>query len=74
MRSEGRTLPVQIGDLAGRLPPIPYESDAYSFSVRHSAPKEPGRDSVDILRELGYSDADAQALAASGTVRGPGLG
>jgi crotonobetainyl-CoA:carnitine CoA-transferase CaiB-like acyl-CoA transferase len=74
VNSEGRTLPVQIGDLAGRLPPIPYESDAYSFSVRHSAPKEPGRDSVAILRELGYSDADAQALAAQGTVRGPGLG
>ncbi len=72
--SEGRTLPVQIGDLAGRLPPIPYESDAYSFSVRHSAPKAPGRDSVEILRELGYSDAAAQALAAAGVVRGPGLG
>ncbi len=74
VRSEGRTLPVQIGDVAGRLPPIPYESDAYSFSVRHSAPKEPGRDSVEILRELGYSDADAQALAAAGIVRGRGLG
>ena len=74
VRSEGRTLPVQIGDIAGRLPPIPFESDAYSFSVRHSAPKEPGRDSVDILRELGYSDADAQALAAKAIVRGPGLG
>ena len=74
VRSEGRTLPVQIGDFAGRLPPIPYESDAYKFSVRHSAPKEPGRDSVEILRELGYSDAAAQALAAGGVVRGPGLG
>lgn len=74
VRSEGRTLPVQIGDVAGRLPPIPYESDAYSFSVRRSAPKEPGRDSVEILRELGYSDADAQALAAAGIVRGRGLG
>ncbi len=74
VRSEGRTLPVQIGDFAGRLPPIPYESDAYQFSVRHSAPKEPGRDSVEILRELGYSDAAAQALAAGGVVRGPGLG
>jgi crotonobetainyl-CoA:carnitine CoA-transferase CaiB-like acyl-CoA transferase len=74
VRSDGRTLPVQIGDLAGRLPPIPYESDAYGFSVRHSAPKEPGRDSVEILRELGYSDAAAQALAARGIVRGPRLG
>jgi len=73
VRSEGRMLPVQIGEVAGRLPPLPYESDAYSFSVRHSAPKEPGRDSVEILRELGYSDDDAQALATKGIVRGPGL-
>jgi crotonobetainyl-CoA:carnitine CoA-transferase CaiB-like acyl-CoA transferase len=73
VRSEGRMLPVQIGDVAGRLPPMPYESDAYSFSVRHSAPKEPGRDTVEILRELGYSTDDAQALATKGIVRGPGL-
>ena len=73
VRSEGRTLQVQIGDLTGRLPPMPYESDAYSFSVRYSAPKEPGRDTVEILRELGYSDVDAQAFAAKGVIRGPGL-
>jgi crotonobetainyl-CoA:carnitine CoA-transferase CaiB-like acyl-CoA transferase len=53
---------------------MPFESDAYSFSVRYSAPKEPGRDTVAILHELGYSDADAQALATKGIVRGPGLG
>ena len=52
---------------------MPYESDAYSFSVRYSAPKEPGRDTVEILRELGYSDVDAQAFAAKGVIRGPGL-
>jgi crotonobetainyl-CoA:carnitine CoA-transferase CaiB-like acyl-CoA transferase len=74
VNAQGRTLPVQIGDKAGRLPPIPFESDAYSFSVRCSAPKEPGRDTVEILREIGYSDADAQALAAKGVVKGPGLG
>jgi crotonobetainyl-CoA:carnitine CoA-transferase CaiB-like acyl-CoA transferase len=42
--------------------------------VRYSAPNEPGRDTVEVLHELGYSDADAQALAAKGVVRGPGLG
>ena len=52
---------------------MPYETDAYKFSVRYSAPKEPGRDTQEILRELGYSQADAQALAAKGVVRGPGL-
>jgi len=73
VNSPGRTLTVQIGDKEGRLPPMPFESNAYSFEVRHSAPKEPGRDSVEILRELGYSDAEAQALAAKGAVKGPGL-
>jgi crotonobetainyl-CoA:carnitine CoA-transferase CaiB-like acyl-CoA transferase len=73
VNSEGRTLPVQIGDKAGRLPPMPFETDAYRFSVRYSAPKEPGRDTEEILRELGYSQADSQALAAKGIVRGPGL-
>ena len=51
VNSEGRTLDVQIGDKAGRLPPMPYETDAYSFSVRYEAPKEPGRDTEEILRE-----------------------
>lgn len=74
VNSDGRTLPVQIGDKAGRLPPMPYESDAYRFEVRYSAPKEPGRDTVAILREVGYSDADMQALASKGVVKGPGLG
>jgi crotonobetainyl-CoA:carnitine CoA-transferase CaiB-like acyl-CoA transferase len=73
VNSEGRTLPVQIGDKAGRLPPMPYETDAYNFSVRYEAPKEPGRDTEEILSELGYSQAAAQALAAKGIVRGPGL-
>ena len=73
VRSERRTLPVQIGDKAGRLPPMPYESDAYRFSVRYSAPKEPGRDSIEILNELGYSADQAGALARKGVVRGPGL-
>jgi crotonobetainyl-CoA:carnitine CoA-transferase CaiB-like acyl-CoA transferase len=74
VNSEGRTLAVQIGDKAGRLPPMPFETDAYRFSVRYEAPKEPGRDTEEILRELGYSQADVQALAAKGVVRGPGLG
>jgi crotonobetainyl-CoA:carnitine CoA-transferase CaiB-like acyl-CoA transferase len=74
VNSEGRTLPVQIGDKAGRLPPMPFESDAYRFEVRRSAPKEPGRDTVDILRELGFSDEKMQALASKGVVKGPGLG
>lgn len=74
VNSEGRTLPVQIGDKPGRLPPMPFESDAYRFEVRRSAPKEPGRDTVDIMRELGYTDEQVRALATKGIVKGPGLG
>jgi len=71
--ADGRTLPCKIGDVDGRLPPLPFESDAYSFSVRCSAPKEPGRDTSDILGELGFSADDVLALAKKGVVRGPDL-
>jgi crotonobetainyl-CoA:carnitine CoA-transferase CaiB-like acyl-CoA transferase len=71
--SAGRTLNVQIGDIAGRLPPLPYESSAYSFSVRRSAPAQPGQHTGEVLRELGYTTEDANALACKGAVRGPDL-
>lgn len=71
--SQGRTLPVQIGDVAGRLPPLPYESSAYSFSVRRSAPAEPGEHTREVLLELGYTPADAENFASKTIVRGPGL-
>ncbi len=71
--SAGRTLPVQIGNVAGRLPPLPYESSAYSFSVRRDAPAEPGQHTREVLLGLGYTAEQTQALARKGTVRGPGL-
>jgi len=71
--SEGRTLRVQIGNVAGRLPPLPYESSAYSFSVRRDAPAEPGQHTSEVLLELGYTVQDIQALARKAVVRGPGL-
>jgi crotonobetainyl-CoA:carnitine CoA-transferase CaiB-like acyl-CoA transferase len=73
VKSEGRTLPVQIGKVAGHLPPLPYESSAYSFSVRRDAPAEPGAHTSEVLRELGYTVEEAEALAGKAIVRGPGL-
>lgn len=71
--SEGRTLPAQIGNVAGRLPPLPYESSAYGFSVRRHAPAEPGEHTRDVLLELSYTVEEMERLARKGVVRGPGL-
>jgi crotonobetainyl-CoA:carnitine CoA-transferase CaiB-like acyl-CoA transferase len=71
--SEPRTLPAQIGETAGRLPSLPYESDAYGFSVRRHAPGEPGQHTREVLLDLGYTVEEAEALARTGIVRGPGL-
>jgi crotonobetainyl-CoA:carnitine CoA-transferase CaiB-like acyl-CoA transferase len=71
--SEHRTLPAQIGKAVGRLPALPYESDAYDFSVRRHAPEEPGQHTREVLLELGYTLDEAGALARKGVVRGPGL-
>jgi crotonobetainyl-CoA:carnitine CoA-transferase CaiB-like acyl-CoA transferase len=71
--AEGRTLPAQMGEVTGRLPSLPFESDAYKFSVRHHAPAQPGADTREVLLELGYSGDDIDALARKAVVRGPGL-
>ena len=73
VQSEGRTLPVQIGAVAGHLPPLPYESSAYSFSVRRSAPAEPGEHTREVLLEVGYTVEEIEALARKAVVRGPDL-
>ena len=71
--AEGRTLPAQIGNVTGRLPPLPYESNAYSFSVRRHAPAEPGQHTSEVLLELGYTAEEVEALVRKGVVLGPGL-
>ena len=71
--SEHRTLPAQIGEVAGRLPALPYESTAYGFSVRRHAPSAPGQHTREVLLELGYTAGEAEALARKGVVRGLGL-
>ncbi len=73
VKAEGRTLPVQIARVAGRLPSLPYEGDGYEFSVRRSAPEQAGEHTSEVLHELGYSDAEVEALARKAIVSGPGL-
>ncbi len=69
----GRTLPVEIGGKPGRLPPLPYESNQYQFTVRHHAPAEPGKHTGEVLRELGYTAEEIAAMARKALVRGPDL-
>ncbi len=69
----GRTLPAQIGNKIGRLPPLPYESSNYKFTVRHHAPAEPGKHTREILQELGYTAEAIAAMAGNAVVRGPDL-
>lgn len=71
--ADGRTLPADIGGKDGRLPPLPFESSEYKFGVRHHAPAEPGRNTREVLLELGYTLAEAEALARKAIVRGPDL-
>ncbi len=71
--AEGRTLPAQIGDKSGRLPPLPYESSEYKFAVRHHAPAAPGKHTSEILQELGYTADEVAALAQQALIRGPDL-
>ena len=71
--AEGRTLPAQIGNVTGRLPPLPYESNAYRFSVRRHAPAEPGQHTNEVLLELGYTAEELEALVRKAVILGPGL-
>ena len=71
--AEGRLLPAQIGEVAGRLPPLPYESNVYGFSVRHQAPGKPGEHTREVLLELGYRPEEIEAFARETVIRGPDL-
>ncbi len=73
VQAEGRTLALQIDKVSGRLPSLPYESDAYKFEVRRSAPALAGAHTSEVLHELGYSDEAIKALAGKAVVDGPDL-
>jgi len=71
--AEGRTLSLKIGDIDGKLPPLPIETNTYKFGVKHSAPKEAGIHTREVMSELGYDAAQIEAYARSGVVSGPDL-
>jgi crotonobetainyl-CoA:carnitine CoA-transferase CaiB-like acyl-CoA transferase len=51
-----------------KVPATPVSSNAFSLGLRHQPPAL-GQQSAELLRELGYSQAEIEALAASGTIR-----
>jgi crotonobetainyl-CoA:carnitine CoA-transferase CaiB-like acyl-CoA transferase len=69
----GRTLSLKIGNVAGRLPPLPFETDTYRFGVRRSAPGQAGMHTREVLLELGCPTEEIEALARKGVVSGPDL-
>ena len=71
--AEGRTLPLQIANVAGRLPPLPFETDTYRFGVRRSAPTHAGEHTREVLLELGYEVEALEALARKAVVAGANL-
>jgi len=54
----------------GRLPKLPFRATGFDMPIRSSAPVL-GADTRAILRKLGYSDADIDALAQRGAIVAP---
>ena len=73
VKAEGRTLSLKIAGVDGRLPPLPLETDAYKFEVRHSAPAVAGIHTRDVMLELGYTASQIDAFARKGVIAGPSL-
>ncbi len=73
VKAEGRTLALKIGNVEGRLPPLPFETDTYRFAVRRSAPMHAGTHTREVLLELGCQAAEIEALARKGVVAGADL-
>ena len=66
MNASGALLELTLneGDAAGRkikLPAIPVEMDHQKFGLQRDLPTQ-GSDSLEVLKELGYSDEDLQAF------------
>jgi crotonobetainyl-CoA:carnitine CoA-transferase CaiB-like acyl-CoA transferase len=71
--ADGRTLPVQVAKVAGRLPALPYEGDGSECSVRRSAPEQADEHTSEVLHELRYTDDGVEAPACKAVVSGPAL-
>ncbi|HMB58997.1 MAG TPA: CaiB/BaiF CoA-transferase family protein [Xanthomonadales bacterium] len=50
------------------LPALPLEMNHHKFGLRHELPEE-GQNSIEVLHEAGYSDAEIRSLLAAGRVK-----
>lgn len=78
MNAHGGLIEVTIpsGPNAGekiRLPALPLEMNAHKFALRRDLPLE-GGDSVEILKEAGYSSAEIQIMLNEGLIRSSSSG
>ena len=73
MNASGALVEVTLigGESAGqkiKIPAIPVEMNQRKFDVRRDLPTE-GRDSLEVLEELGYSPDELQMMMDEGVVR-----
>lgn len=73
MNAEGALVEVTLseGENAGqkiKLPAIPVEMDHQKFGLHRDLPKQ-GSDSVEVLKEVGYSTQECQSLLDEGLMR-----
>ncbi|MEP1472617.1 MAG: CaiB/BaiF CoA-transferase family protein [Halieaceae bacterium] len=61
------TDPANIGE-ATRLPSLPMEMGGDKFALRHDIPQE-GEHTRQVMRDVGYSDAEIESLLSAGLVR-----
>ena len=64
------TDPANSGEVT-RLPALPMEMGGDKFALRHDIPRE-GEHTRQVMRDVGYSDAEIEALLSEGLVRAEG--
>jgi len=70
LNSSGGLLDMTLPDGSTvRLPALPFETNHEKFGVRLNPPRS-GEHTSEVLRELGYSDADIEGLIERGAVSG----
>ena len=76
LNAEGGLQQVTLTDTANmgeatRLPSLPVEMGGEKFSLRHDIPRE-GEHTRQVMRDVGYSEAEIESLLSEGLVRAEG--